>query len=88
MGAHEHRGGRYLIGQRGLLADLGWLSAVLIALSRLPRALWTVPRETPAASATAVRLNCLGPSRRSVAVVTASKVGETDRSGFSGPARI
>ena len=42
-------------------ADARWSSAVLIAWSRLPSALCTVPRDTPAASATAVRLNWRGP---------------------------
>ena len=37
-----------------------------MALSRVPSTLWTVPRETPAASATAVRLNRRGPRVRNV----------------------
>lgn len=64
-------------------AEARWSSAVLIAWSRLPSALWTVPRETPAASATAVRVNWRGPSRRSVSALAANSVGDTDRSGFS-----
>ena len=48
-----------------------------MAWSRLPRALCTVPLETPASSATAVRLNRRGPIRRKVSVVAASSAGDT-----------
>ncbi|MDT5323419.1 MAG: hypothetical protein QOF25_571 [Mycobacterium sp.] len=59
-----------------------------MAWSRLPSALCTVPRETPAASATAVRLNRRGPIRRKVSVVAASRAGDTVPVREPGSARI
>ncbi|BBY23646.1 hypothetical protein MSTO_38510 [Mycobacterium stomatepiae] len=50
-----------------------------IALSRLPNKLWTVPRDTPAASATAVKENRRGPSWRSVSDAAVNNVFGTVR---------
>nr|BBX79649.1 hypothetical protein MFLOJ_34360 [Mycobacterium florentinum] len=58
-----------------------------IALSRVPNKLWTVPRDTPAASATAVKENLRGPSWRSVseaAVNNAFGTGLVSRAASTG----
>jgi hypothetical protein len=68
--------------------DARWSSAILMAWSRLPNALCTVPRDTPAASATAVRLNCRGPMRRNVSAAAASSAGDTALTGGPTSARI
>ena len=89
MCADHHRSGRNLLGQRGLRVDLDrhgfderrremvecGLDGVVAAAKRV----MDRSADTPAASATAVRLNCRGPSLRSVSVVAASSRGDTDR---------
>src|SRR5690625_2118236 len=52
-----------------------WSSAAAMASSRVPKALCTVPRDTPADSATAVRLKRRGPSWRSVSAAAESNGG-------------